>query len=488
MSVDPKQALLNALLSKDQKAIEGALVNYLRIRPNIPSVSAALQENIGEICDLDTSRSGVSADKCIRLLSDCISGDKQKCFEALGDLTEDIGRNGIVFGSDFKNKKAINDILSNLSFNLSDDNPMQVWKTRWGEAFTKPSVSEEKKALLKKVLNSTPIIKLLSTFIIKIKNPELVPSTPGHDAELNRLMGTVAPLPTRGGPSRSRPNDYGAIPPRARGVVKPNTTFFSTTIKPRYDTSLLKPDYLKKDPRGDASKIASNYLSRFNPHGTVITRTSSGSSASALLPSAGSSASTLLPAAALLPSPSSAIRSLGSTGSTGGGMIGGGISEFSNNKRNVSMIRYFDAIERNYKMIGGNNHAIKIAGQLRQTYSDFLSQLKTNGKKIETADHDIIIRMLDQLEYSEDKLSKVSSYIIRYNELKDDPNFASLLTKNPITIDILKNLEDEYQKMSSRVSSKGIATKNALEQIQKVLASNSLSAYETNSEEFLRGF
>ena len=152
------------------------------------------------------------------------------------------------------------------------------------------------------------------------------------------------------------------------------------------------------------------------------------------------------------------------------------------------MARYFDAIERNYKMIGGNNHAVKIASQLRQTYADFLSQLSSRGKTIIESDHQTILQMLEALEYTENKLSKISSYIIRYNELKDDPTFKGILDKNPVTVNILKELETEYQKQSSKVSSKGIAAKNALEQIQNVLASKSGSEFSTNSDEFLRSF
>jgi hypothetical protein len=487
MSVDPKKAALQiALGSKDKVQIERALVEYLKDGSYNPSVSSVLQDNIAEICDLDTTRKGVSADKCISLLTSCIVGNKTQCITTLSSLTEDIEKNGLVFGPNFKNTKAITDILVKLGIDTAKTNPIEYFKNWMTNFLSTTTITEDQKTILRKILGSTPIMKLLSTLVIRVKKPELIPSTPGHNAELDRLMGTVAPLPPRGGPSRSRPNDYGAIPPRNRTDGSKSISNFSTFISNRNDISKQNPNYLFKNPRIDSTKLVKDYLNptRYSVHGDKKITPSTSSSVPTLpfTTFVGAPASALLSSSTLLPS--SGTPRIG-----GGNMIGGGsMFDSFNNKRNVSMVRYLDSIERNYKMIGGDGSGIILSPHLRQTYTDFLEELQIKGKRIESADAKVITDMLDSLENSEKKLNKVAAYITRYNELKDDVRFTNLLNVNPITIDILHELEKQYQELSSKVSSKGLAAKSALEQIHKVLASTSSSDFTAYSDNFLQNF
>jgi len=152
---------------------------------------------------------------------------------------------------------------------------------------------------------------------------------------------------------------------------------------------------------------------------------------------------------ALLASPGIPVRIPRFVASGGAGQTGGSISTFNTYQQYADSLRTYVSMQN-----GGNPHHTKVYDEFSSMYNSFVDSLKNKGKKIDDNDDATIRRTLDELRSVETKLGKVVSYISKYEDLQRVPEFKDELAKNPVTVDLLAELNRKYSELKAKHQSK----------------------------------
>jgi hypothetical protein len=110
--------------------------------------------------------------------------------------------------------------------------------------------------------------------------------------------------------------------------------------------------------------------------------------------------------------------------------------------RDDSYQRQIDYLDNIFNMTGGSKRSNYL--HLFSLYNRFVAELRANNKQIEENDDAIIRQHLSLLKETEDKLNQIILYTLKYREIKDDPEFKTLVEQNPVTVNLLQQLDTEY--------------------------------------------
>ena len=122
---------------------------------------------------------------------------------------------------------------------------------------------------------------------------------------------------------------------------------------------------------------------------------------------------------------------------------------------NDTFLQYSDSIKTIVSMRGGAQPTLnKTSAELVLMYNRFVESLKSNNKKIDDNDDETIRRLLGQIKENEKKLEGIVLYIDRYNKLKNHPQLTAedkaLFDKNPVTVQLLEDLNKKYAEYSNK--------------------------------------
>jgi hypothetical protein len=155
--------------------------------------------------------------------------------------------------------------------------------------------------------------------------------------------------------------------------------------------------------------------------------------------------------------------------SDSGFLIGGG--------RNVKLVantyeQYTDSLKRLASMSGGGAELNRTHDEIANIYNSFVYSLQARGKQIDNDDHLKIRHEIDKLRAIEDKLSKVVSYITRYNALlnSSDPEIRKLVDVGKINVDLLHQLNGKYDELKKKHVKKTYGIMSITDAINKVLS------------------
>jgi len=134
-------------------------------------------------------------------------------------------------------------------------------------------------------------------------------------------------------------------------------------------------------------------------------------------------------------------------------------------------------------MRGGCNEAsfVDTYEHFAGIYQSFIERLKFQEKQIDPSDDAHIRQLLSVLKTTEEKLNKVTKYIIRYKALESHPELKARLG-NPITIQTLEDLNTKYEELKSSYKSKANDFTSILDSIYKAFAPGPKPISERNDE------
>jgi len=141
------------------------------------------------------------------------------------------------------------------------------------------------------------------------------------------------------------------------------------------------------------------------------------------------------------------------------------------NKTKDTYTRYIEGIKEILNMKGGANE-VSFADTYEHfagIYQSFIDRLKSQDKQIDPSDDAHIRQLLSVIKTTEEKLNKVTKYIIRYKALESHPEFKDKLG-NPITIQTLEELNKKYEELKSTHKSRADDFASILDSIHKVFA------------------
>jgi hypothetical protein len=143
--------------------------------------------------------------------------------------------------------------------------------------------------------------------------------------------------------------------------------------------------------------------------------------------------------------------------------------------------RYIEGIKEILNMRGGADE-VALADTYEHfagIYQSFIDRLKSQGKQIDPSDDAHIRQLLSLIKTTEEKLNKVTKYIIRYKALESHPEMKDKLG-NPITIQTLEELNKKYEELKSSYKSKAGDFSAILDSIHKVFAAGPEKMPERN--------
>ena len=133
------------------------------------------------------------------------------------------------------------------------------------------------------------------------------------------------------------------------------------------------------------------------------------------------------------------------------GKQSGGGSVFTTNTYN----QYSDSLRQYISMQNGGNHMhTKVYNEFSNIYNTFVNNLLKQGKKIDDNDDKTIRRTLDELKSLENKLGKVVVYISKYEHVRNNFGLEGELDKNPVTMNLLEELNGKYKELKEKHSVK----------------------------------
>ena len=123
------------------------------------------------------------------------------------------------------------------------------------------------------------------------------------------------------------------------------------------------------------------------------------------------------------------------------GQSGGGVRRNTFNR----YAQYSDSLKSVASMTGGATPLLNTTyDELANLYNNFVTSLRLNNKQIDADDNNRIRQLLSELKYTEGKLKQVVHYINRYEAVRSNPEFKSLIDNSPVTVDLLAQLEAKY--------------------------------------------
>jgi hypothetical protein len=155
---------------------------------------------------------------------------------------------------------------------------------------------------------------------------------------------------------------------------------------------------------------------------------------------------------------------------SGGGFLTGG-------GRNIKLVantyeQYTDSLKRLASMSGGGAELNKTHDEIANIYNSFVFSLQARGKQIDKNDNERIRHEIDKLRLIEEKLSKVVTYIARYNALlnSEDKEVRGLVASGVITEDLLEQLNVKYEELKKKHEKKSYGIMSITDAINKVLS------------------
>jgi len=145
--------------------------------------------------------------------------------------------------------------------------------------------------------------------------------------------------------------------------------------------------------------------------------------------------------------------------------------------RNVKLVantyeQYTDSLKRLASMSGGGAELNRTHDEIANIYNSFVYSLKAKGKEIDSNDNLKIRHEIDKLRAIEEKLSKVVTYITRYNALlnSSDKDVQGLVANGTITVDLLEKLNVKYEELKKKHEKKSYGIISITDAINKVLS------------------
>jgi hypothetical protein len=145
--------------------------------------------------------------------------------------------------------------------------------------------------------------------------------------------------------------------------------------------------------------------------------------------------------------------------------------------RNIKLVantyeQYTDSLKRLASMSGGGAELNRTHDEIANIYNSFVFSLQARGKQIAENDNIKIRHEIDKLRLIEEKLSKVVTYIARYNALlnSEDKEVRGLVANGTINVDLLEKLNVKYEELKKKHEKKSYGIMSITDAINKVLS------------------